>query len=1229
MLKGKVMKYLAFPRERKLRYSSFGKAIVIAGLFVLLFPTSLFSQTTSATGSIQGTVSDPSGAVVPNAKVTITNAATRQTVQLTTNSSGSYNVGALIPGEYQLRVEAQGFHTAELAVTVQVGRASSGNIALSLGEASQVIEVQTSDVQVNTEQATVQGTVTPEQIENLPINGRNFLDLAQLEPGIQIQDGAGFDPTKNGFESISIGGRAGRTARIMVDGVDISDENVGTTTQDIPASAIQEFSIAQSSLDLSSSLTSSGTVNVTTKSGSNSFHGEGFYGFRDKRAGFAAFPGGQTPPFQRNQMGGNIGGPIVKDKLFFFADAERTKQDFGNAVTFNAPFTDLNGVYSAPYRSNEDQGRLDWNIRPGAHMFYKFGYHNNIDLKPANNYSPFVNRNNTPSHTVGLDFTKGTFTHSLRYGYSYFNNALGAAGSVPGLIDPDPNLFLVAAGGGMITGPNDNAPQGTIQANHQIRYDASKQWRNHIFRFGGGFNKISVGSFAAFGAFGALVQYTPSNPIGTAPALVPGGSPADNPLNYAVSSVVLFNGQGAFSEKRAFGKSNFSGFFDKRLEFYLGDSWKVKPNLTVNYGVHYTLDTNRNNNDLNSNQELLDALNQFSPGLGKKTNAPKLDFSPELGIAWDPWRNGKTVFRAGVGLYYENTPINDVLFDRVSRLPTGLFFGDTGFCGSTGSVVFPGIGPVSSSDGFALTTTNQTTNPAICGSAPSRVVNGVSVAQAIADLQTAYQKATVTAGPSQNGSYVPNLGGTIGNPASTLAPNYVSPRSFQLNVGFQREIARGTVVSVDYLHNRGTHFLLGVDANHVGAARNLNVNNAVAAINATIDANLLPGTCAHATGAGASSQAAVGCYLANNPTANMVDFAGNGLDSPGTFPSAAAAFPGNNPAVGFGEVFYPIGNSQYDALQTSVRSNMGHPFPGVAQMNLVVSYAFSRLDSNYPYTVNTGSQVSGDQDFLNPAVDWDHPNKFFGPAAQDRTHQLSFGPVFQLAHRGPLVSFIGHIDSPLPLTMVLPQLQGGGLPGEIFRTDVTGDGTVGYPAGSGGDIVPGSNVGSFGRSISPTNLNKFINGYNTNFANKLTPAGQALVDAGVFTTDQLTALGAVTPTLDNAPAHNVGLGWLHSVDFRFAWPVKVTERFTVEPSVTAFNMFNNANFDTSVNSLSGILSSSAIAINAPGVAVNEVTGFSKNCTTGTCRSADRIGPGSGVFSLGAPRQIEFGLKLSF
>ncbi len=248
---------------------------VVLATILLLISTGLWAQSTVSTGSIVGTVTDPSGAVVNGAKVTVTNTATGQTIELVSNSAGAFNSGSLSPGNYKVQVAARGFNTVSTVTNVQVGNTSSINAKMTLGQESTTIEVQASSIQVNTEQATVQGVLTSSQIENLPVNGRNFLDLAQLEPGVQIQDGQNFDPTKAGYSSISFGGRFGRTARINVDGVDVSDETVGTTTADIPASAIDEFQLSQSSLDLSQDLTSSGAVNVTTKSGTNAYQASG------------------------------------------------------------------------------------------------------------------------------------------------------------------------------------------------------------------------------------------------------------------------------------------------------------------------------------------------------------------------------------------------------------------------------------------------------------------------------------------------------------------------------------------------------------------------------------------------------------------------------------------------------------------------------------------------------------------------------------------------------------------------------------------------------------------------------------------------------------------------------------------------------------------------------------------------------------------------------------------
>lgn len=264
-----------------------------------LFASAIYGQATISTGTISGTVIDPTGATVTGAKITITNRDTGQVLNFESTSTGTYSSGGLIPGNYSVRVEAKGFKTNVVNITVQVGVTANGNVKLEVGATSTVVEVTGETVAVNTEQPTVQGVLMAEQIESLPIDGRNFLALAQLEPGVQIQDGSNFDPTKVGYSSISFGGRFGRTARIEVDGVDVSDETVGTTTEDIPASAIQEFQTEQSSLDFSTELTSSGAVNVDTKSGTSTIHGEAFGLFRDNAIS-AALPAPRDSPPRSN-----------------------------------------------------------------------------------------------------------------------------------------------------------------------------------------------------------------------------------------------------------------------------------------------------------------------------------------------------------------------------------------------------------------------------------------------------------------------------------------------------------------------------------------------------------------------------------------------------------------------------------------------------------------------------------------------------------------------------------------------------------------------------------------------------------------------------------------------------------------------------------------------------------------------------------------------------------------
>ena len=1180
--------------------------LLCAALAVCVLPPA-WGQSTVSTGSVQGTVTDPNGAVVTNAAITITNKATGQSARLTSSSTGTYASGGLQPGEYEVRIQAKGFQTQVLSLTVQVGVISSGNAKLAVGETTTVVEVTGTSVAVNTDQNTVQGVLGVQQIENLPINGRNFLDLAQLEPGVQIQDGGNFDPTKNGFSSVSFGGRFGRTARIEVDGIDISDETVGTTTQNLPASTIQEFQVSQSSLDLSTELTSSGAVNVVTKSGTNNWHGQGFYLFRDNSV--AAQVGPTDLPFQRNNFGGQLGGPILKDKLFFFVAAERNKQDEIEPVANQGNFTSLNGGFNAPFRDTSGLAKLDWNINSNYHLFYRFSYEQNRTVKGfiPNSFQPFANVNNTPVHALGLDFSTGSFTHQIRFGYTKFRNGITDA-TQTGVFNPAPAIsitigadpFCLTGGAdAFCSGPNLLAPQKTFQQNTQFKYDASKTIHSHILRFGFGYNHIQGGGFAKFFGLAPTVNSDPSA-FDPANAPFPGG--AANPLNYPVLFVIMGNGQGFSSEKPAFGLPGGGLGPDNRLQAYFGDSWKIRPNLTVNYGLRYVHDTGRTDSDIgaigcSSLDPALAAglaaagtpcttniLDLWGQGLGDPVRNPGKNFAPQLGFAWDPTKSAKTVIRGGIGLYYENSIFNNNLFNRPGRLAQGLFLNEVVPCNNGAPL------PTTFPDG---TVVPPATLAAICGQPMG------SVATQLATLQQQYQSATLSAGAATNGAFIGNTlaagGGVDG--INMFAPNYQTPRSVQMNIGFEHQLGKGVVLTADYVRNVSTHTLLAIDVNHVGDVKFFDQNAALSAISAT---NASFGCGAVTTSAG------IDCAIAAGAT--MADFAGNGLDSGtnlcGGFPCGGlAAFPGKNPNLGVNQMLFPSGRSVYNAFQTSLRAQVASPFTGIKSLNWQLSYALSRY---------LGSAL--DSDFINTAIDNNNPVGALGPNGLDRTHQFSFGGYMDLPANFRF-GMVGHVYSPLPVSLTLP----GGGAGGIFTSDVTGDGSGdGSGVYSTGDLVPGTNIGAFGRSIKPGDLASFITNYNNTQAGQATPAGQVLIQNGLMTLQQLQALGGVLPTLALPTAGQVGMGWLKTFDLRFTYSRKIRENLSIEPSVALFNAFNNSNFDLPGNTLSGVL-------NLQG---DTITTGSVNNTTAATRT-DRVSPGSGTFDFGAARVVEFGLKLNF
>jgi hypothetical protein len=1141
--------------------------------------------------------------VVPAATVVITSSGTGQAVTVKTDSAGFYNSGPLVPGNYTIGVSAAGFTQIKATTVVQISSIATDNYKLPVGSNAQVVEVEGNAIQVNSQQSNVQSVITPQQIENLPVQGRNFLDLAQLEPGVQLQSGETFDPTKAGYSALSIGGVSGRTTRILLDGSDITDETVGTTIFNVPSGAIGEFELNRSTGDVSGDITSSGSVFVATPSGTNAFHGQGFYFFQDHNVGFANSGGGVNPPFQRNQFGGYVGGPIIKDKLFFFGDLERIKQDSGQAVTlapFLAGIQAANPSYGSPFRDTYSVLRLDYNAPKDIHLFVRGNYEvNSVASTFGLGYSRYANRDNTPGLSAGADFVTGKFTHSFRGGYEKFHNLISDA-SGTGIYNPIPSIELHIPGSGFYSGPNLLAPQQTYQSEKQFRYDGSWTRGAHTLRYGASMNRILGGGFASFYGIAPEVVTQPAAAV---------ANPAD-PTSYAISFVVLGNGQGYFTEIPAFG-APAGGQGDWRTGAYIADSWKVTPNFTLNAGVRWSRDTGRSDSDLApipcseidttvfatppcaGNQLILD---QFGPGLGDRIRQPNFNFGPQLGIAYAPGAlNGKTILRAGIGLYYENFVFNNVLFDRPAKLPKGLFPAQAVVdCSAVSNLTVNGV-TVPGGDAASLTT--------LCSEPVS--VSGPGFAA----VQTSYQSAVKAAGAAANSIFVgETLSIAQASGLAAYAPHqFTTPRSVHINFGVEQQIGKGMVISADYLHQVDWKFMQSQDINAVGDARYYDpvaaaagVNNAVTQCGtASIDGAIASCPGLHPSGGGVT--------IADLSALGL----GSGVDVTGGGPAGGlAAFPGKNGNVGQGIFQYPNGRSAYDALQVQFRMQRTNPAPGLVAANFEASYNYSRF-------VTTAAGVNGsDQYFQATSWNWRNPTQNIGPGSLDRPQQVSFGGYATMKY-GPQIGLIAHFGSAPPQNMVLDNLSGTG--GQLFQTDLFGQGNTNTNF-TPGQLAPGTRPGAYMRDFKGTNLNNYINYFNSTFAGTLTPAGQQVVSSGVLTAAQLAAVGGVVQPLASAPAKALNNDNLKEIDANFQYPIKlskVREGLSLIPTVAFYNVANFSNYGTRVN---------PILLNTTDAGTS---GYLNGPSTFADRGQFRTERGSGTFNLGGPRTTEFQLKLNF
>jgi len=1124
------------------------------------------------TGSITGLVTDPSGAVVPGAAVTITNNATEATVKLSTTEAGLFTASSLLPGAYEVRVEAQGFKTSILGVTVEVGRVAPVDVRLELGPTVETVKVQAQSVAVNPVQTSIEGVVTTDLIRGLPLNGRNFLDLGQLEPGVQIQDGGNFDPTKGQYVGLSIAGQSGRTTRVTLDGVDVSDETVGTTTLNISQDSVQEFQISRSSLDVSTDLSDTGAVNVVTKSGSNKVYGDAFFFLRDDA--FAARIGQESAPFDREQIGFDVGGPFVRDKLFWFVNYERNNQDASVATNIPA-FPQFNKTWGVPFDERLVTLRADWNVTANVRTFFRFNHDWNNAVASGGaslggtSLSPFANQNIANQTAVGLDVSTGRFVHSFRYGYLDFNNHVTDARSqvagLPKSLDPaGRDIAFSFFGQPGVIGPSWLAPQRTLQDNHQFRYDGALAFGRHSVRWGASTNIVRMNGFLSLFGTGPRIDLlvTPS----TRQEVEAAGLDPSDPLNYPVMYAVIANGLGWASEIPTLGHP-FGGFKNNRLHWYVADTWRPSPRFTLNYGLRYVYEPGQINHDL-AKPALLD---EFMPGLSRRTRLDKNNFAPHLGIAWDPSGSGKWVVRAGSGIFYAPNISNNIAFERMDFIPPGIGY----------YAVVPPFVPVEDPR-----TGELIWDGACCGgqSITGMPANTPGLIDAVLGASDAFKAAASAATanfPSGPTTFEHSLA------AGLYHPSFSTPYSFHFNAGLQRELRPGLILSVDYLYQRGLHSILGRNFNRIGAANTLSVPNALAVMDGLHDALGCP-----------PGEAGVDCAIAAGAT--ISDYGAFGLGgcewaSPGS--PNPCAFPGMNPNFNGITIWGMQGKSRHNALQVQVRGALPDLGKAVKAWNIVASYSLSRYAAtNYDTAVLGGGWNNDDV------------QEYYGPETLDRTHMLSVASLFT-APLGIRLNSIWRVNSALPMWVAVPLVSGG--PEEIFLTDFNGDNTTWDP-------LPGTNRGAFGRSVSsPAELNRLISSFNSNLVGTFTPAGQALIEAGLFTPEQLRALGAVVNggnAVRLAAADQVMLDSFVTTDLRVSRPIKLwRERITIEPAVEVFNLFNVANYDLPGNTLTGLLTGEPGSING----------------TTKANRPNRAGFGSGSFAQGIPRAWQLALRISF
>jgi Carboxypeptidase regulatory-like domain len=1078
-----------------------------------------FGQLTS--GNLVGTIYDQSGATVPGASVAAINAATNIENKTVSGSAGEYRFSNLPVGSYTLSVEAPGFtKTVTQGVAVQLNLTGTSNITLGLGKAATTVEVSGVAAAIDTSTAQIQTTFESKQLADLPSASggqanSGVLNVSLLAAGVTSSGGAGYGTGP------SVGGQRPTNNNFTVEGIDNNSLAVTGPIVSVPNDAVAEFSVLQNQFSADFGHSSGGQFNEVVKSGSNEFHGMLYEYFQNRNLDAAdtlsAVQGTPAQPrYDSNRFGGNFGGPIKRNKLFFFVDYEYNPigstgstayyaptqagyatlagipgvnqnnlsqfQKYLGAAAVAAPFDTLpNGApvqvggltipvglvsSSLPVFSNTENGvgAIDYNISDkdslrGRFILNRLGASDAagfpgvfFGVQPNNGYLATVSEYHT--------FTP-TLTNELRLGFNrqFQDFPIFGNQSFPGL-DQFPNINVYELNAAF--GPDPNAPQFTIQNIYQIADNVSWSRGGHTVKFGfDGWSSISPSSFTQR----ARGDYEWGNFSNYLFDTIP-----DQVAQRSLGNVTYYQNQ-------------------KLLSGFVNDIWKVNPHLTLNLGLRYEYMSN----PTGENAQILNASANV-PGLitFNKPSAQTTNFMPRVGIAYSPGTSGKTSIRAGFGITY------DVLYNNLGTLSLPPQLSTTvDVSGKAGSGFLTGGG----------------------------IAPGTSVA-------------------------VPQGADAIAATAGFI-PDQKRPAAYNWNFGIQHAFGSNYVFESRYVGTRGLYLPIQAQINFQPTVNSANALPVYTSAPSQATLNSLSSTLSGLTDA------------FNNGGYIVPAYANAGFVSPIT-------------------AFMPQGNSIYHGWSNSLsrRFSNGLQFQG--------SYTWSHNIDDSTDTLNST--------VLSPRRPQDSQNIRAERASSllDHRNRIVFQVMYDLPYFKSRSWWLKNIVGNWEIAPVYIYQTG-----ELVTAQSAIDSNLNLDSAPDRVIINSAGNNSIGSGVTPLlNSNRDTVAYLANNPN-----------AGYIT--------APKGTLPNAGRNTMSLNPINDIDLTAVKRIALTERFKLEFSARAFNIFNHPQYT------GGYLNDVAPSLNGGQGASN---GLLQRTT---------LEPGSSIFQQwnqafsSNPRQMQLALKLTF